>query len=259
MMSKKVVVLGMHRSGTSTIALILQELGINMGDRLLGASSGNPYGHAEDEDFLDLNELLLKEAKGSWDFPPPKIKLNKIFKKYKGEIKNLIDNKDTKELWGWKEPRTTLFSTNYHELLDNPYYICAHRDDLEVAQSLKKRNRMPIKKGMELSKRYKDELNNFLQSCNPNQVVHINFSDLHNSKHDIVSHLVNYLDIQPNLEQIKNAREIIKPLNHVRGNREKLKKSENQSKYRKGFKHPIKAIRYIFKEGWRLLKYHLGV
>lgn len=259
MNNKVVVVLGMHRSGTSTVALVLQELGIDMGERLLGASSGNPYGHAEDEDFLDLNELLLKEAKGSWDFPPKQIKLKRVFEKHKGKIKSLLDNKNLKEVWGWKEPRTTLFSKDYYELLDNPYYICVERDDLEVAQSLKKRNRMPIKKGVQLSKRYKNELNNFLQSCNPNQVLHINFSDLHNLNHDMVSQLVNYLDIQPSQEQIKNARGIIKPLNDVRDNREKLKRNENRSNYRKGFKHPIKAIRYIFKEGWRLLKYHLGV
>lgn len=260
MMNKKVVVvLGMHRSGTSTVALILQELGVNMGDRLLGASSSNPYGHAEDEDFLDLHELMLKGAKGSWDFPPKQIKLKRIFEKHKDKIKSLIDNKNTKGSWGWKEPRTTLFSKNYHELLDNPYYICIHRDALEVAQSLKKRNRMPIKKGVKLSEQYKGALNDFLQSCNPNKVLHIYFSELHNPKHDIVSQLVNYLDIQPNQEQIKSAREIVKPLNDVRDNRAKLRRNENRTNFKKVFKHPIKAIKFIFREGWRLLKYYLGV
>lgn len=42
-MNKQVIVLGMHRSGTSTMALILQQLGVHMGDQLLGSSPANPF------------------------------------------------------------------------------------------------------------------------------------------------------------------------------------------------------------------------
>lgn len=258
MNEKVVVVLGMHRSGTSTVALMLQELGVNMGDRLLGASSSNPYGHAEDEDFLDLHKLILKESKGSWDFPPRQIKLNRIFEKHKDKVESLIDNKSVKELWGWKEPRTTLLSNNYNELLDNPYYICVHRNDLEIASSLKTRNRMPIKKGVKLAKRYKGDLNSFIQSCNPNRVLHIKFSELYNSEYNITSQIVAYLDIQPTQKQIMNAREVIRPLNDVRGGRAKLKRNENRNNYKKVIKHPIKAIKFVYRECWRLFKYHIG-
>jgi hypothetical protein len=259
MMSKQVIVLGMHRSGTSSIALILQELGIDMGDRLLGASSSNPFGHVEDEDFLELHELILKDAKGSWDFPPKQIKLEEAFEKYKDKIKDIIKSKNTNEVWGWKEPRTTLFAKNYHGLLDNPYYICISRNELEVAQSLKKRNHMPIKKGLKLSKRYNNDLNIFLQSCNPNRVLILDFGHFHNSKDKILSQLVNFLEIRPNEDQLRRARDIIKPMKDVRDFRGELKRNENQVQYKKVFKYPFKAVRFIFMEGWKLFKYYLGV
>lgn len=259
MNNKVVVVLGMHRSGTSTVALILQELGVNMGDRLLGASSSNPYGHGEDEDFLDLHNIILKDAKGSWDFPPAQHKLKESFENYKDQVKELICKKKIRTIWGWKEPRTTLISKYYHELLENAYYIYIDRDELEVAQSLKKRNKMPIRKGIKLSQRYKNELNFLLNEYKQNKLMNINFSELHDQKENIVSRFIEFLEINPTQDQINKAREIIKPLDNVRGKREKLKRNENINNYKKVFKHPIKAINFIFREVWRLLKYHLGV
>jgi hypothetical protein len=36
------IILGMHRSGTSLFASWLDKCGINMGDKMLGAGVGNP-------------------------------------------------------------------------------------------------------------------------------------------------------------------------------------------------------------------------
>ena len=40
--SKTVIVLGMHRSGTSMVAGILNKLDINMGKKMIGKSASNP-------------------------------------------------------------------------------------------------------------------------------------------------------------------------------------------------------------------------
>lgn len=258
-MNKQVVVLGMHRSGTSTVAMILKELGINMGDRLLGTNSGNPFGHGEDEDFLDLNEMLIKDAKGSWDFPPKQDKLKSSFESHKDQIKELIDGKNVRTLWGWKEPRTTLLASYYHDMLENVYYIYVDRDALEVAKSLKKRGRMPIKKGLKLTQWYKNEYNLFLNKYNPSKVMYVNFRELHAQKQDIISNFIEFLEIDPTPDQVAKAIQVIKPLGKVRTNREQLRKKESINNYKKIFKHPIRFIKKIFREGWRYLKYHLGV
>ncbi|WP_164667664.1 sulfotransferase [Virgibacillus doumboii] len=256
-MNKQIVVLGMHRSGTSTIALILQAIGINMGEKLLGATPGNPYGHAEDEDFLNINELMLKESNGSWDFPPDKTALEKAFNNHYDEIENIITNKNKKKIWGWKEPRTTLFSGCYHQLLKNPYYICVHRNDMEVSQSLKKRNLMPIRKSFKLIDRYNNALQNFLKTCNPHHVIHINYSDFHNPNKDVITDIINFLEIQPTIEQIQKASEIIMPVNEINKERQKLKRQEKRKVYKKALMHPVKSVKLIMELCWRLLRYYI--
>ncbi|MBM4059289.1 MAG: chromosome partitioning protein ParA, partial [Planctomycetes bacterium] len=47
-----VVVVGMHRSGTSLVASLCQAAGIDMGTDLLGPHPGNGAGHFEDLEFL---------------------------------------------------------------------------------------------------------------------------------------------------------------------------------------------------------------
>lgn len=68
--SKTVIVLGMHRSGTSMTAAILNELGVNMGENLYVNYIANPIGHFEDMNFIILNRKILKTAGGNWEKPP---------------------------------------------------------------------------------------------------------------------------------------------------------------------------------------------
>ena len=65
--SKLVVVLGMHRSGTSAITRGLEVLGVNLGDNLYPAAIDNPKGFWEDNDFLGINEELLAHLDYSVD------------------------------------------------------------------------------------------------------------------------------------------------------------------------------------------------
>ena len=60
-----VVVLGMHRSGTSAITRGLQALGVNLGQRLLPSQPENPKGFWEDIDINALN-IELQAALGQY-------------------------------------------------------------------------------------------------------------------------------------------------------------------------------------------------
>ncbi|HMB65244.1 MAG TPA: hypothetical protein VKO42_00060, partial [Patescibacteria group bacterium] len=66
---KTVVVIGMHRSGTSLVAGIMQCLGVDMGSNLLSGNRGNPLGFFEDEDILDLNKRILGQKDNVVDYP----------------------------------------------------------------------------------------------------------------------------------------------------------------------------------------------
>ena len=50
-----VLVLGMHRSGTSAIAKRLESFGVNLGETLIPGKKDNIKGYQEDADFVEIN------------------------------------------------------------------------------------------------------------------------------------------------------------------------------------------------------------
>ena len=65
--STAVIVLGMHRSGTSALAGILHHLGVELGERLMDASADNPRGYWEHRDVVAVDQRLMTELGRAWD------------------------------------------------------------------------------------------------------------------------------------------------------------------------------------------------
>ena len=61
-----IVITGMHRSGTSLTASLLQSAGLNLGDRLMEATAtGNPLkGYFEDLDFVEFHANTCCRSQG---------------------------------------------------------------------------------------------------------------------------------------------------------------------------------------------------
>ena len=59
-LQQPVVVVGMHRSGTSLTASILGSAGLHLGDSLVPAGHGNAEGHFEDLEFVELHRAALE-------------------------------------------------------------------------------------------------------------------------------------------------------------------------------------------------------
>lgn len=70
-MTRLVLVLGMHRSGTSLVSASLPALGVDMGDRLLGPAKDNLIGFWENIDILNLNQAVLRECDADWYMTHP--------------------------------------------------------------------------------------------------------------------------------------------------------------------------------------------
>jgi len=62
-----VVVLGMHRSGTSAMSRMLNVLGCGLPQTLLPASPSNPDGHWESRAICDFNDEMLAAAGSAWN------------------------------------------------------------------------------------------------------------------------------------------------------------------------------------------------
>ena len=58
-MGQALIISGMHRSGTSLIAGMLAQAGVDLGDRLVPAARDNPLGFFEDADFVAFHERAV--------------------------------------------------------------------------------------------------------------------------------------------------------------------------------------------------------
>ena len=159
---KTIVILGMHRSATSLVAGGIHNFNVSLGSNFIASDSSNRFGHWEDRDFKNLNSEILKLAGGNWHNPPSETAIMAQKPKYDLKIQNLIKSKQ-KEIWGWKDPRTTLTIKLFLPHLVNPHFVCCFRNPIEVAKSLQKRNRFSIEKGINLANIYNERLINFLK------------------------------------------------------------------------------------------------
>ena len=136
MNSKVLVIVGMHRSGTSMITQWLYRCGLFIGNNLVGPSTGNEQGHFEDADFLRLHQKFLVKR----NFPATGFihkTLGELTELEKIELKGIIEIKNRKhEEWGWKEPRTSLFLDEYNVLLPSAFYVVVARDFNDTVCSL---------------------------------------------------------------------------------------------------------------------------
>ena len=164
---KSVIILGFHKSGTSATAGILDILGVHMGRRLRGADSRNPKGYFEDPRFLQLNDDILKDARGSaWD-PPAVEEIRGLKNKYAPAIQQLVNTrKKEADLWGWKATTTCLTVDFYLPYLENPHVIIVFRNPLGIAPSAVEhtRGRITFLDSIRLANHYNDQIVNFLKN-----------------------------------------------------------------------------------------------
>src|SRR5262245_1129987 len=62
-----ILVVGMHRSGTSAITRMLNLLGATLPKNILGGGPGNETGHWEPRRLIHLHDQLLSEAGSHWN------------------------------------------------------------------------------------------------------------------------------------------------------------------------------------------------
>jgi len=203
---KTIIVLGMHKSGTSIIAGVLARLGVNMGRSVEEESKrddiSNPLGHYEDWDFQKLNKEILKQADGDWKNPPLKKDILNEKDSFKEQIKDLIQKKES-ILWGWKDPRTSLTMDLFLPYLKNPYFIICHRKDEDIINSIQRRiadrgdKKMSQKEIKDLINIYKQSIKDFFNKNNDLRRLDINFEDINNNQEEYIEKLIGFLQLSP--------------------------------------------------------------
>ncbi len=154
-----VVVVGMHRSGTSVLAGVVGALGpaLPAGDDLMGAWVGNPF-HYESQALTATGDHLLESLGGSWSAPPrlePGWATEAV--RTHGALATAAAALAFPEPGPlvWKDPRTCILLPFWRELLPGPpLAILTWRDPLAVAGSLARRDGFDLDHGLALWERY---------------------------------------------------------------------------------------------------------
>lgn len=154
-----VIVLGMHRSGTSVAARVINRLGVPLGrGRLVPDTDANPDGHYESWELQDLNNDILAAFGGSWAGPPRLDwgwESDPRAKRLDDEARRVWREVLGSEPWLWKDPRTCLTLPYWRRVtaLDGPA-VLVYRRPQWVAASLAKRDEFSTPVSLALWERY---------------------------------------------------------------------------------------------------------
>lgn len=144
-----IVVLGMHRGGTSAIARGLQVLGVELGDRLMPPNQEvNAKGFWEDLDLNALNIEMLHALGSDWNHLLPVGSNEVAVLHQKGYFLRALDLLRQKvgnaPFFGFKDPRMAKLLLFWNEAFAigkfDVRYILAVRNPLSVVRSLERRD-----------------------------------------------------------------------------------------------------------------------
>ncbi|MGC8626278.1 MAG: sulfotransferase [Acidimicrobiales bacterium] len=159
-----VVVLGMHRSGTSAVAGLLAKAGFFTGQHseLLAPAEDNPTGFFERLDVNALNDKLLGELGRSWDNPPARQLVHERAPAWRPRVHKLLDRllreARPKPLM-LKDPRVSVLLEAWLPVLSGRFaLVVVDRNPLEVAMSVRKRDGRPLYVALALWQLYCTEL-----------------------------------------------------------------------------------------------------
>ena len=153
---RALVVLGMHRAGTSALARVLALHGADLPRTLMAPGEDNPAGFWESRQISDLTEAVLRSAGVRWDalgaFPMDWFQSDAADAFQAEMTRTLKEEFGDSRLFVLKDPRlcrlTPLLAGALRDFGAEPFYILPVRNPLEVASSLYLRNQQIPARGM---------------------------------------------------------------------------------------------------------------
>jgi hypothetical protein len=226
-----IIILGMHRSGTTMLGELLGKLGVFLGDKC--------DVHGESRFIMACNEDVLRFSHSAWDdtrnlsylyeYPSRVAKFveklkNKVINKHFVQSYVGLDNArkyfQCSSPWGWKEPRTTVLWPLWKGVFPQARFIFLYRNGVDVAASLRMRepsqidlvNRLyPSLRCMELSRAFKvweeyNELYYDLKKQNPNiEILEVCYENLLKNPSENLLNIVHFLNLDADADLIEKV------------------------------------------------------
>ena len=203
-----VAVMGLHRSGSSCVAMMLHKLGVDMGDKLIGWESKNGGG-GEAAGLAHICEQAARFPSAGFTHPRDQVKRN---------LRNWIQgrlakSKKKKRLAGGKYPHLCAMGDMLRYICgDELYVIDCRRPFDESLRSLQERSRS-ARGWLHASERQCEQVQEwlsqnkqaFIDSMPRNRVFGIEHEFVKRSPEDAVKQLVEFLGIDPPRDAIRKA------------------------------------------------------
>lgn len=181
----ELVVLGMHRSGTSAMAGLLSRTGFGVGASLLLPNQYNPRGYFENKLLVDENNALLERLHSAWDDVRP-LSLDALAQhltssdnrvRYKALLETALSEPGgVDQGYVLKDPRLCrvlpLWQPIWQDLGWNPRYILMLRHPDEVVASLQHRDGMAPEHGYLLYVAYLLDAERYTRTCQRSVVLY---------------------------------------------------------------------------------------
>ena len=157
-----ILVLGAHRSGTSTLAGLLSHLGVDFSDWLIPPGPDNPKGFFEHEEIWQLDHDLLHVLGSDWDDPgplPDGWHTRAETHATQARLKTILKRDYARSsLVGIKDPRMCRLMPLWRPLVEQAGFslkvILAVRPPPQVVSSLQKRDGTDLQQGAGMWLRY---------------------------------------------------------------------------------------------------------
>jgi hypothetical protein len=230
MRNDPIVLLGMHRSGTTLLAKILLEFNVHMGHR-----NGKLI---EAEFFTNINSIILELFHAFWDFPSnveyylepdgyPSRKISDLLYKWMNSLrffKSYVGVKNYRKfynssgiVWGWKDPRTTITWPLWLNIFKSPKFIFIYRNGVDVAESLKKAEKnsqkfigarnsslraISLEGGFDIWEEYNNIYKNLKKKFFCENIIEICYEELLSNPNDKLKEIIDFIEIDVSKRQL---------------------------------------------------------
>jgi hypothetical protein len=190
------LIVGMHRSGTSAVCAALAASGVSFGAQLIDPMAGvNDEGFWENASVVALNEQLLALTQSTWFAPVANIANtdweSSVYDSLREQAASILKNGfGASSPQAVKDPRFCLtlpFWLACCEKLGISVGVCAvSRAPMEVAQSLERRDGFPLGYSLRLCLLYRACMQKFLP---PAETFHVRYDDLLRDASSVIGNL----------------------------------------------------------------------